>query len=138
MKRKNIELARELRKNQTDVEHKLWTLLRNRRLAGIKFRRQFPVDEYIIDFYAAEYKLGIEADGGQHYEDKGRIRDKARENVLSKYGIKILRFSNLDIACNIEGVYEVIVRAVQKPLTLPSPQRGEEIKNDAFPEGERR
>ncbi len=123
MKRNKIDLARQLRKNQTDVEIKLWTLLRNRRFAGIKFRRQFPIDEYILDFYAPEYKLGIEADGGQHYEDKGRLRDQVRQEVLSQYGIKILRFSNLDIACNIEGVYEVILRAVQKPLTPALSQR---------------
>ncbi len=52
MKRKNIDIARELRKNQTEVERKLWGLLRNRRFVGIKFRRQFPVDEYILDFYS--------------------------------------------------------------------------------------
>ncbi len=108
MKRKNIGKCRFLRKNQTDAESKLWSLLRNRQLANVKFRRQFPVDRYILDFYSPEYKLGIEADGGQHYSDEGKVKDELRAGKFSKYGIQILRFSNLDILKNIEGVYEVI------------------------------
>ena len=108
MNRNNIERCRKLRKNQTDAERKLWTIVRNRQLFGIKFRRQFPVGRYILDFYAPEYKLGIEADGGQHYEDKGKKQDGLRTRELSKYGVKIVRFSDLDILNNIDGVYEII------------------------------
>ncbi len=114
MKRKNIEKCRFLRKNQTDAERKLWSLLRNRQLAKVKCRRQFSIDRYIVDFYSPEYKLGIEADGGQHYSDEGKVEDKLRTDKLNKYGIQILRFSNLDILKNIEGVYEVILNAVDK------------------------
>ncbi len=123
MKRKNIEKCRFLRKNQTDAERKLWSLLRNRQLAKVKFRRQFPIDRYIIDFYSPEYKLGIEADGGQHYSDEGKVEDKLRTGKLNKYGIQILRFSNLDILNNIEGVYEAILKAVEKMKrnNTPSP-----------------
>jgi len=64
MKRDNINRCRELRRNLTDAEKKLWRLLRNRPLVGVKFRRQFSIGSYIIDFYSPEYKLGIEADGG--------------------------------------------------------------------------
>ncbi len=114
MKRKNIGKCRFLRKNQTDAERKLWSLLRNRQLADVKFRRQFSIDRYIIDFYSPEYKIGIEADGGQHYSDEGEVKDKLRSNKLNEYGIQILRFSNLDILKNIEGVYEVILNTVEK------------------------
>jgi adenine-specific DNA-methyltransferase len=114
MKRKNIEKCRFLRKNQTDAERKLWSLLRNRQLAKVKFRRQFSIDRYIIDFYSPEYKLGIEADGGQHYSDEGKVEGKLRTDKLNEYGIQILRFSNLDILNNIEGVYEVILNTVDK------------------------
>ena len=123
MKRKNTGKCRFLRKNQTDAERKLWSLLRNRQLAKVKFRRQFSIDRYIIDFYSPEYKLGIEADGGQHYSDEGKVEDKLRTDKLNEYGIQILRFSNLDILNNIEGVYEVILEAVEeiKKNNTPSP-----------------
>jgi very-short-patch-repair endonuclease len=123
MKRKNIRKCRFLRKNQTDSESKLWSLLRNRQLANVKFRRQFSIDRYIIDFYSPEYRLGIEADGGQHYSDEGKVKDELRTGKLAGYGIQILRFSNLDILSNIEGVYEVILKTIEemKRKNAPSP-----------------
>jgi very-short-patch-repair endonuclease len=113
MKRNNIEKCRNLRKNQTDTEKKLWAILRNRQVSGTKFKRQFSIGRYILDFYSPEYKLGIEADGGGHYEDRGRQRDKVRTRELSKLGIEILRFSDLDILNNIEGVWEVIRQTIE-------------------------
>ena len=136
MKRNNIEKCRRLRKNQTDAEYKLWSILRNRQLSGVKFRRQFPIGRYILDFYSPEYKLGIEADGGQHYEDKGKEQDGSRTRELAKDGVKIVRFSDLDILNNIAGVYEIIQGAIEKrkavPLTLIlSPEgRGSDIMGD--------
>ena len=129
MKRNNIEKCRKLRENQTDAEHKLWSILRNRQLSGVKFRRQFPIDRYILDFYSPEYKLGIEADGGQHYEDKGKKEDGWRTTDLAKYGVEIVRFSDLDILNNIDGVYEIIERAIKdskasSPSPFPSPLKG--------------
>ena len=121
VKGKNIVFARKLRKDQTESEKKLWIILRNRHLAGIKFRRQFPVDGYILDFYSPEYKLAIEADGGQHYEEQGQILDQIREKKLLRHGIKILRFSDSEILNNIAGVYEVIVKAVQEIKNSPHP-----------------
>ncbi len=87
--------------------------MRNRQLSGVKFRRQFSIGKYILDFYSPEYKLGIEADGGQHYEDKGRQRDEIRTKELSKVGVQILRFSDREIFNNSEGVYEIIQQAIQ-------------------------
>jgi len=94
----------------------------------VKFRRQFSIGRYILDFYCPEFRIGVEADGGQHYEDKGRQRDNLRTRELSRYGVEILRFSDLDILKNIEGVCGVILRIIRReiPLTLPSPQRGED------------
>ena len=108
MKRNNIEKCRNLRKNQTDAEKKLWAVLRNRQMAGTKFRRQFSIGRYILDFYSPKYRVGIEADGGGHYEDRENQRDKLRTKELSILGIEILRFSNLEILNNIEGVCEVL------------------------------
>ena len=120
MKRNNIDKSRKLRKNQTDAEKKLWALLRNRQLAGIKFRRQFPVGRYILDFYAPQYKLNIEADGGQHYEDEGKQRDEIRTREMRKLGIETVRFSDRDILTNIEGVYETIKKVIEKRQPTPS------------------
>jgi very-short-patch-repair endonuclease len=140
MKRPNVEKCRELRKKQTDAERKLWSKLRNRQLLGVKFRRQFSVGRYILDFYSPENKLGIEADGSKHYEDEGRRRDEQRTKELSKLGIQILRFSDRDILNNLEGVCEVIQENIESkkatPSPLSSPRRGEEIKSSLPPGGE--
>jgi very-short-patch-repair endonuclease len=83
-------------------------------LAGVKFRRQFSVGKYILDFYSPEYKFGIEADGGQHYEDDGKWKDEMRTKELFKQGIEILRFSDRDILNNAEGVSELIQKKIEK------------------------
>jgi very-short-patch-repair endonuclease len=119
MKRKDIERCKKLRKNQTDTEGKLWSILRNRQLKGIKFRRQHPVDKYILDFYSPAYKLGIEADGGQHYDEKGRRQDEVRTKTLFKHGVEIIRFSDLDVLNNIEGVYEIIQGVIENKKNSP-------------------
>jgi very-short-patch-repair endonuclease len=105
---------RRLRKNQTDAEAKLWSRLRNRGLDGVKFRRQHSVGNYILDFYAPVHKLCIEADGGQHYEKEGMRKDMLRTEILSKQGIKVLRFSDLEILKNINGVCESIVNEIRR------------------------
>jgi len=129
MRRNNIDKCRHLRKNSTDAEQAIWRILRNRQLSGIKFRRQFSIENYILDFYCPELKLAIEADGGQHYENSNRNKDALRSSNLNNQGVTILRFSNIDILTNIEGVYLKIQQAVEK-LNTPSPQssplKGEE------------
>lgn len=131
MKRGNVERCRNLRKNQTDAEKKLWTVLRNRQLGGAKFRRQFSIGRYILDFYSPEYKLGIEADGGQHYTDEGRQRDKLRTRVLAQLGVQILRFNDREILSNIEGVYKMIYNTIEKMKSNPP-------HLNPLPEGERK
>jgi very-short-patch-repair endonuclease len=88
--------------------------LRNRQLAGVKFRRQFSVGRYILDFYSSEHRLGIEADGSQHYDDEGKKRDEVRTSDLSKLGVQILRFNDREILNNIEGVSELIQKTIRK------------------------
>ena len=123
-RRTKIKTSRELRKNQTDAERILWNILRNRLLDGIKFRRQYCIDKYILDFYSPEFKLAIEADGGQHYEDSGMKQDRVRSKELLRLGIKILRFNNLDILDNSEGVREEIQKTLTSILSL---KKGEEV-----------
>ena len=129
MNRNSIKRCRKLRKCQTDAEGKLWFILRNRKLSGIKFRRQFPIGEYILDFYSPVFKMGIEADGGQHYDEIEEKRDEIRKKRLSELGVEVIRFSNFDILNNIEGVYQVIEEVIGKrkaPSPWSSPRRGEE------------
>ncbi len=119
---KLIEFARELRKNSTDVEKIIWSILRNRQLEGYKFRRQHPVSEYVADFCSVESKLIIELDGGHHAEQKDK--DDIRTNELAKFGYKVIRFWNNEVLENIEGVVDVILNALT-PLSPRERGRGE-------------
>jgi very-short-patch-repair endonuclease len=102
--------ARSLRKNQTDVEQLLWKHLRNRQLYNYKFRRQFPIEPYVVDFVCLELKLIIELDGGQH---AFRINyDYQRSVFLEQRGFKVMRFWNNDVIENIESVLEAIHLAI--------------------------
>jgi adenine-specific DNA-methyltransferase len=103
-----LEFARQLRKQQTDAEQLLWSLLRDRRLSGFKFRRQHPVEPYVVDFYCHEARLAVELDGGQHNEPDERARDAKRTSFLEKQGIRVLRFWNNDVLQNTEGVLQAI------------------------------
>ena len=87
--------------------------MRNHQISGVKFRRQVSVGNYILDFYCPQYKIGIEADGGQHYENAGRKRDELRTKELNKLGVEIMRFNDHDILTNIEAVFEVIQKAIE-------------------------
>ena len=90
-----ISKARDLRKNSTPQENKLWyEFLRK---YPVKFQRQKSIDRYIVDFYCNKAKLAIEIDGSQHFEENNIKYDEERTDKLEEYGIKVLRFSNRDI-----------------------------------------
>ena len=98
--------AKSLRKNSTEVETVLWRRLRAKQIEGVKFRRQQPIGNFIVDFVSFENRLVIELDGGQHA--KHREKDIRRDKVLAELGFKVLRFWNNDILENMQGVLEVI------------------------------
>ncbi len=100
--------ARALRASQTSAEVKLWQALRNRKLARWKFRRQHPIDRYVVDFVTLDGKLIVEVDGVTHSEPSEIRRDKARSEVLEACGFFIVRVSNTDVYENLEGVLELI------------------------------
>ena len=100
--------ARKLRESQTSAEAKLWQALRNRRLAQWKFRRQHPIDRYIVDFVTIDGKLIVEVDGVTHSEPSELARDKRRSDVLEACGFLVVRVSNTDVYENLEGVLETI------------------------------
>ena len=103
MKNKTI-LARNLRKNSTIQERRLWNLLKNRQFHNLKFKRQQPIGDYIVDFICKEAKIIIEIDGGQHNEPENIEYDKTRTEYLNTLGYKVIRFWNNEIYENIEGV----------------------------------
>jgi very-short-patch-repair endonuclease len=94
--------SRLLRKRATPAEVILWEEIRNRKLNGLKFRRQYPVSGFILDFYCAEKNLGIELDGSIHNTQEEY--DKLREQRIIEKGIRVLRFSNQEILENLEDV----------------------------------
>jgi very-short-patch-repair endonuclease len=103
-----VDAARKLRASMTEAERVLWRCLRNKRVGGVRFYRQRPIGEYIVDFYAAAPRLVIEVDGGQHFEEACTASDLARDAVLGARGLKVLRFSNLDVLRETAGVVEAI------------------------------
>ena len=121
------QFARHLRHHLTDCERLLWSRLRNRGLARFKFRRQHPWPPYVLDFYCAELRLVVELDGGQHHDEAGLAKDRLRTVYLQQQGLEVLRFSNLDVMRNLEGVLTEILRWLETraPSPQPSPRRGE-------------
>ena len=101
--------ARTLRNNMTDAERKLWKHIRKKQINGLQFYRQKVIGHYIVDFYCHAAKLVIEVDGGQHYEEEGLEYDEQRDAFLEGQGLKVIRFSNLDVLQNIEGVIEKVI-----------------------------
>lgn len=101
-------------KRTTDAESIMWLYLRNRQIYGVKFRRQFSIENYILDFYAPSHQLAIEIDGGQHYEEQGEKKDKIRTGRLNALGIRVLRFSNTEVLTNMDGIYDIIEDFLEK------------------------
>lgn len=101
-------LARELRKNMSDSEKLFWSKVRRKQISGFQFYRQRVIEDYIVDFYCPKAKLVVEIDGGQHYSGKEKRNDALRDNRLKDLGLRVLRFSNLDVLQKIEGVLEEV------------------------------
>ena len=119
-----LALARKLRQEQTDAEQLLWHLLRNRQFGGVKFRRQYPVAPYVLDFYCHEARLAIEVDGGQHNEPDRERRDAERVAHLGAQGITVIRFWNHEVLQETEAVLEQLHDALAPALT-PTLSQGE-------------
>lgn len=100
----------------------LWQHLRSRQLEGLKFRRQQPIDNYIVDFVCLEKRIIIEVDGGQHAVEKEK--DIERDNYLERNGFRVLRFWNNDVLTNIDGTLEVIRKNCLDPPPLTPPVKG--------------
>ncbi len=126
--KEQIEKSRDLRKNMTPQERKLWYIIKNRQFFGYRFRRQFPLGQYIVDFMCREKKIIIEIDGGQHNEIKNIQYDNKRTEYLISEGYKVIRFWNNDIDKNISGVYNKLkeVFEIGGNITPPQPSPSRE------------
>ncbi|MFD0863033.1 DUF559 domain-containing protein [Sungkyunkwania multivorans] len=108
------QIARLLRQQQTKAEKGLWGLLRDRKFEGLKFRRQHPIKEYVVDFFCEEYGIVIELDGKYHETKEQEQKDHARDSLLRNLGYKILRFRNNNVFDNIDLIYNEIRNAVDE------------------------
>ena len=113
--KKNVPLSRMLRKNMTKEERHLWYDFL--RMHPIKFLRQKPIGNYIVDFYCAQAKLVIELDGSQHYTEINIERDTQRTRFLEQYGLKVLRIPNNQVNQNFYGVCEHTDNIVKQSLS---------------------
>lgn len=121
---KRIVRARRLRRRQTEAEKLLWYHLRNKRLVGYKFRRQHPIETYIVDFFCDAARLVIEIDGGGHTEPSQRAYDNERTSRLEELGLRVMRFWNDDVLTNTNQVLEVILEDLEYFTSpCPSPRR---------------
>jgi len=116
--------SRELRNHMTQAERLLWYRLKNDQLQGLRFYRQKIIGNYIVDFYCHQAKVVIELDGGQHYLEDKQPKDEIRDKFLNDQGLRVLRFSNMDILKNLDGVIQAIATGVIviNPPTPPSPK----------------
>ena len=93
----------------TDAELRLWSVLRLKQINGLSFNRQKVIGNYIVDFFCSKEKLVIEIDGGQHLSDEIQKADMKRDSYLENLGLKVLRFTNVDVSENTEGVVQRIL-----------------------------
>ena len=117
---KLVPIAKQLRLNPTVTEKKMWQgFLRK---LPLRILRQRPIDNFIVDFYCSGLRLVIEIDGESHFTEQGKIYDEERTNILEGYGLQVVRFTNVEVLQNFDGVcYQL------EGLILPSPlTKGEE------------
>lgn len=115
------QLRRELRADSTTAERILWKELRNNKLAGRKFKRQYSIDRYIIDFYCPSEKLAIELDGEGHYTPEAIEQDSARTAFINSLGVKVIRFENVCVVKNLEYVLSTIIANFKDSEPHPNP-----------------
>ncbi|MBM4055592.1 MAG: endonuclease domain-containing protein [Planctomycetes bacterium] len=118
-KKEYAKKRQHLRRNMTNAEIYLWSKLKGKQINGLKFRRQYGINQYIVDFYCPELRLAIEIDGGVHYYDSRRVTDLQRKNDIEVLGIKVLRYTNIDVIKNIKGVIQDIIEKTT-PISPPS------------------
>ena len=110
---------RKLRKNSTEAERLLWEKLRGRKFLGLKFRRQYSIAQFVLDFYCSEKRFAIELDGGIHDLDDVKNHDENRDGYIKNFGIKIIRIKNDKVTDDINSVLEYIKQEIQTSPPTP-------------------
>lgn len=129
----SFEKARQLRNHVTSAEQELWKYLRRKQIDGFRFRRQHPVDHFILDFYCHESRLAIEADGSVHEQGDQKLYDQERDRIIQELGIKVLRFKNNEIFNSLPDVLDKIKTELStrfellKSSALKSSPNGEDL-----------
>ena len=139
-----LERAQRLRANSTPAERRMWSLLRGKRLAGLKFRRQHVVGNYIVDFVCLPARLIIEVDGDSHGDDEAAIRDARRSEEIERFGYRVIRFWDHYVLNDADGgVHEAILDALMDSA-LPDSEKARLTRDffldplpDPLPCGER-
>ena len=116
--------AKLLRKRPTPTENRVWQLVRNRRMLGLKFRRQHPIRGFVVDFYCAELSLVLEVEGDVHLTPQQLAVDRERAAILEGLGLRVLRIRNQD--CTDEGIRHLIAQA--KTDNVPPTSRSSTLK----------
>ncbi|MEM1279061.1 MAG: endonuclease domain-containing protein [Cyanobacteria bacterium P01_H01_bin.152] len=111
--RADIEKRRRLRQNATPAEQLVWQRLRDRQVENCKFRRQYSVDAFVLDFYCPELRLAIEIDGDSHISEEAVAYDLARQRTIEALGIQFLRFTNREVYGQLDTVIEQIAQTVR-------------------------
>ena len=111
-------LARNLRSSMTDAEQLIWSRIRKKQICDVQFYRQKNIGNYIVDFYCPKGKLILEIDGSQHYEEEGMKKDRARDNYFDDLSLTVMRFSDIDVFKNINGILERIQEHLKSTQTL--------------------
>jgi very-short-patch-repair endonuclease len=103
-----------LRNAMTQAEVILWSKLSRRQIHGYKFRRQYSVDQYVIDFYCPELKLAVEVDGDSHFKNGAEAYDAVRQEYIESFGIRFFRCTNNDVCTNLDGVCQSLYDEIEK------------------------
>jgi very-short-patch-repair endonuclease len=109
---------RMLRSSMPKAELILWSKLKSKGMDGYKFRRQYSVEKFVIDFYCPRLKLAIELDGDSHFSEGSEVCDKARQGCIESFGISFLRFTNKEIYENLDEVLAKIEDCIQNRYTM--------------------
>ncbi len=112
-RKSSTPLRQELRNHLTNAEVQLWIALKGSKLEGLKFRRQYSIGEYVMDFYCVEVKLGVEVDGDSHDTAEAKVYDERRTKFLTSFGVTIVRVTNPDVYENMDGVWEMLQSVAQ-------------------------
>ena len=121
LERKMQQVARELRRNPTEAEDRLWQAIRKRQVLGKKFRRQMPIGAFVVDFYCSSERLALEVDGGVH--DSQIEAGHLRQELIESLGIRFLRLTNDEVMRDLPGAIDKIEQALENPHPKPLPHK---------------